>query len=164
VVGQPLLRVERNRDFLRLGFTGRSRERACVSVWIAYVVLVVSGRKPQRLTHVSRATKLMACPGRLAIRTRIQDHASAKHARIRAGLNQLLTRASSPVNSGLRRITGIGVSAGAIRRDQSRRTTLRRELLIFKPPLYSINPSFRNFFMKKLTRERVVPTISASVS
>jgi hypothetical protein len=51
-----------------------------------------------------------------------------------------------------------------VRRDQSRRTTLRRELLTFNPPLYSINPSFRNLFMKKLTRERVVPTISARVS
>jgi hypothetical protein len=50
------------------------------------------------------------------------------------------------------------------RRSQSRKTTLRRELLIFKPPLYSMNPSFRNLFMKKFTRERVVPTISASVS
>ena len=49
-------------------------------------------------------------------------------------------------------------------RDHSRSTTLRRELLIFKPPLYSMNPSFRNLFMKKFTRERVVPTISASVS
>jgi hypothetical protein len=29
--------------------------------------------------------------------------------------------------------------------------------------LYSMNPSFRNLFMKKFTRERVVPTISASV-
>ena len=48
--------------------------------------------------------------------------------------------------------------------DQSRKTTLRRELLIFRPPLYSMKPSFRNLFMKKFTRERVVPTISASVS
>ena len=31
-------------------------------------------------------------------------------------------------------------------------------------PLYSMNPRSRNLFMKKLTRERVVPTISASVS
>ena len=31
-------------------------------------------------------------------------------------------------------------------------------------PLYSIKPSFRNLFMKKLTRDRVVPIISASVS
>ena len=32
------------------------------------------------------------------------------------------------------------------------------------PPLYSINPSLRKRFIKKLTRERVVPTISARVS
>ena len=43
-------------------------------------------------------------------------------------------------------------------------TTLRRELLISRPPLYSMSPSFLNLFMKKLTRERVVPIISASVS
>src|SRR5687767_395988 len=53
--------------------------------------------------------------------------------------------------------------ASRVRR-QSRSTTLRRELLIFKPPLYSMKPSFRNLFMKKFTRERVVPIISASVS
>jgi hypothetical protein len=44
------------------------------------------------------------------------------------------------------------------------RTTLRSELLIWSPPLYLMKPSFLNLFMKKLTRERVVPTISASVS
>ena len=60
-------------------------------------------------------------------------------------------------------------SAGADRshgaaRVQSRSTTLRSELLILSSPLYSINPSFRNLFMKKFTRDRVVPTISASVS
>ena len=32
------------------------------------------------------------------------------------------------------------------------------------PPLYLMKPSFRNLFMKKLTRDRVVPIISASVS
>src|SRR4249919_682648 len=32
------------------------------------------------------------------------------------------------------------------------------------PPLYVMKPSFRNLFMKKLTRARVVPIISASVS
>ena len=32
------------------------------------------------------------------------------------------------------------------------------------PPLYSMKPSFLNLFMKKLTRDRVVPIISASVS
>jgi hypothetical protein len=48
--------------------------------------------------------------------------------------------------------------------NHSRRSTLSSELLTFKPPLYSMNPSFRNLFMKKFTLERVVPTISASVS
>lgn len=32
------------------------------------------------------------------------------------------------------------------------------------PPLYSMKPSFRNLFIKKLMRDRVVPTISAKVS
>jgi hypothetical protein len=32
------------------------------------------------------------------------------------------------------------------------------------PLMYSIKPSFRNLFMKNLTRDRVVPIISASVS
>ena len=31
-------------------------------------------------------------------------------------------------------------------------------------PLYSMKPSFLNLFMKKLTRDRVVPIISASIS
>ena len=43
-------------------------------------------------------------------------------------------------------------------------TTVRRDWLISIPPLYLMNPSFRNLFMNKLTRERVVPIISASVS
>jgi hypothetical protein len=41
---------------------------------------------------------------------------------------------------------------------------LKSELLTLSPPLYSMNPSLRNVFMKKFTRDRVVPTISASVS
>ena len=41
---------------------------------------------------------------------------------------------------------------------------LSRELLTLRPPLYSMNPSFLNLFMKKFTRERVAPIISASVS
>src|SRR5688572_5191436 len=49
-------------------------------------------------------------------------------------------------------------------RDQSCRTMLRRELLILRPPLYSMSPSFLNLFMKKFTLARVVPIISASVS
>jgi hypothetical protein len=44
------------------------------------------------------------------------------------------------------------------------RTTLKRELLIWISPLYLMKPSFRNLFMKKFTRERVVPIISASIS
>ena len=47
---------------------------------------------------------------------------------------------------------------------QSCRTRLSSELFTLSPPLYSISPSLRNLFMKKFTRERVVPTISASVS
>ena len=39
-----------------------------------------------------------------------------------------------------------------------------RESWILRPPLYSMKPSFLNLFMKKFTRERVVPIISASVS
>jgi hypothetical protein len=58
---------------------------------------------------------------------------------------------------GSRRLRGDGVP-------QSRSTTLRSELLIFNTPSYSMNPSRRNLFMKKFTRERVVPIISASVS
>src|ERR1700674_5958431 len=44
------------------------------------------------------------------------------------------------------------------------RTTLRRELLTWISPLYWMKPSFLNLFMKKLTRDRVVPIISASIS
>ena len=49
---------------------------------------------------------------------------------------------------------------------QSWRTTLSSEPLILmgRSPLYSMKPSFLNLFKKKFTRERVVPTISASVS
>ena len=69
----------------------------------------------------------------------------------------------SVVNSREPRIQPHGASLGPTLA-QSCRTTLRRELWIFRPPLYSMNPSLRNLFMKKLTRERVVPTISARSS
>ena len=49
-------------------------------------------------------------------------------------------------------------------RTQSCRTTLKSALSTVSVPLYLMNPSFRNLFMKTLTRDRVVPTISASVS
>ena len=44
------------------------------------------------------------------------------------------------------------------------RTTFSSELWTSIPPLYLMKPSLRNLFMKKLTRDRVVPLISASVS
>src|ERR1039458_1611078 len=50
---------------------------------------------------------------------------------------------------------------------QSCRTTLRRDLLIRSPRSlrpYSMKPSFLNLFINRFTRDRVVPTISASVS
>jgi hypothetical protein len=56
---------------------------------------------------------------------------------------------------------GFGV---ARRIAQSCRTTLRRDLLMWISPLYWIKPSFLNLFMKKLTRDRVVPIMSASMS
>jgi len=76
----------------------------------------------------------------------------------RRGSLRLLTRVK-PTRNHVRGLEGI-----VFRRTigQSRRTTLSRELLIFSVPLYSMNPSFLNLFMKKFTRVRVVPTISAS--
>ncbi len=44
------------------------------------------------------------------------------------------------------------------------RTTVSNDLLTLIVPLYSMNPSLRNLFMKKLMRDRVVPTMLASVS
>ena len=43
------------------------------------------------------------------------------------------------------------------------KTTVNNALLTLILPLYSINPNFLNLFIKKFTRERVVPTIPASV-
>ncbi len=48
--------------------------------------------------------------------------------------------------------------------DHSCRKIFRRELCTRISPLYSMNPSFLKRFMKKLTRERVVPIISANTS
>jgi hypothetical protein len=42
-------------------------------------------------------------------------------------------------------------------------TTFNNALWTLIRPLYSMNPSRRNLFMKKLTRERVVPIIFANV-
>ena len=46
----------------------------------------------------------------------------------------------------------------------SYKTTFNKELWTSSFPLYSIKPNLRNLFMKKLTRDRVVPIISAIVS
>jgi predicted acyltransferase len=46
----------------------------------------------------------------------------------------------------------------------SYKITFNKELWTSIFPLYSIKPNLRNLFMKKLTRDRVVPIISASVS
>ena len=48
--------------------------------------------------------------------------------------------------------------------DHSRNRTLINELWTSRWPLYSMKPNFLNLFMKILTRGRVVPMISASVS
>jgi len=39
----------------------------------------------------------------------------------------------------------------------SRKTMFNKELWTSSFPLYSIKPNLRNLFMKKLTRDRVVP-------
>jgi hypothetical protein len=44
------------------------------------------------------------------------------------------------------------------------KTTVNNDLLTLILPLYSIKPSFLNLFMKKFTRDRVVPIMLASVS
>jgi hypothetical protein len=44
------------------------------------------------------------------------------------------------------------------------KTMFNKELWTSSFPLYSIKPNLRNLFMKKLTRDRVVPIISASIS
>jgi hypothetical protein len=49
-------------------------------------------------------------------------------------------------------------------RPYSCKTTVSKDLLTLILPLYSMKPSFLNLFMKKFTRERVVPIIFASVS
>src|SRR6266545_2652098 len=60
---------------------------------------------------------------------------------------------SAPIASFLVLISGL-----------SCKTTFNKELRTSSFPLYSMKPNLRNLFMKKLTRDRVVPIISASVS
>ncbi len=54
--------------------------------------------------------------------------------------------------------------AGALSELIVQNHTLSSDLCTRIRPSYSIKPSLRNRFMKKLTRERVVPIITASVS
>lgn len=61
-------------------------------------------------------------------------------------------------------MTTIAKNSAATSAAYSCRRTLNNELWTFRAPLYSMKPSFLNLFMKKLTRGRVVPIISASVS
>ena len=53
---------------------------------------------------------------------------------------------SAPIASSLVLISGL-----------SCKTTFNKELWTSSFPLYSIKPNLRNLFMKKLTRDRVVP-------
>src|SRR5208283_5863767 len=57
-----------------------------------------------------------------------------------------------------------GKSAQEPQHPHSCRKMLRRELWTRISPLYSTKPSFLKRFIKKLTRDRVVPIISANVS
>ena len=80
-------------------------------------------------------------------------------------------RADSPRISGLREVD---LSCAPLHRallhgfclisSLSCNTTFSKELCTSSFPLYSMNPNLRNLFMKKLTRDRVVPIISASIS
>ena len=59
----------------------------------------------------------------------------------------------------------VGVLASLVRTSGlSYKITFNKVLWTSIFPLYSIKPNLRNLFMKKLTRDRVVPIISASVS
>ena len=57
----------------------------------------------------------------------------------------------------------MGGSAECLPGNWSCRITFSNDLFTRMRPLYSIKPNLRNRFIKKLTRDRVVPIISASV-
>jgi hypothetical protein len=87
-------------------------------------------------------------------------HTSPEEGRVRPCYS---TRPRSRVTSNAAGSTpSSGVLAKALE-VQSRRITRNSELFTCKPPLYLMNPSLRNLFMKKLTRLRVVPIMPASV-
>src|ERR1700745_3458214 len=60
--------------------------------------------------------------------------------------------------------SGCAPNVGDDLRTYSCKTTVSSDLLTLILPLYSMKPSFLNLFMKKFTRERVVPTMLARVS
>ena len=111
----------------------------------------------RRYLQKFRSTLLKLFPG-LTIRQRKElQRALAKATRGGAGRGRSLAK-KGPVPSSLRVWCEIGLSVlnnlllgrarGSFSSGQSRRTTLRRELLIFSVPLYSMNPSLLNLFMK----------------
>lgn len=73
----------------------------------------------------------------------------------RRGLAELVRLLGASATPGLN-----ALSSGV----RSCKITFRRDLCTRIRPLYSRKPSLRNRFMKKLTRDRVVPIISANVS
>ena len=89
-----------------------------------------------------------------------------------AGFRTVVSAAIRPSHVNCRRpLAGVlfsfaqgGLAGRAGRALQSWRTTLNSAGFTLMPPLYSMKPSLRNLFMKKLTRPRVVPTISANAS
>ena len=78
--------------------------------------------------------------------------------RTQHGRRALATGRTHPV------ISSPSPSSMRTERGSSWRTTLKSELCTSRCPLYSMKPSFLNLFMKWLTRDRVVPIISARVS
>jgi hypothetical protein len=78
---------------------------------------------------------------------------------------RLVTRASRAWRSKFTQIRDPAKGSIGLRQPRySCRKMFRRELWTRISPLYSMNPNFLKRFMKKLTRERVVPIISANVS
>jgi len=74
-------------------------------------------------------------------------------------------RNSRPPASRITKVQRFGPLAGSGSISSlSCKTTLNKELRTSSFPLYSMKPNLRNLFMKKLTRARVVPIISANVS
>src|SRR3954452_2083917 len=120
----------------------------------------------RRRSSIRRGSESVVRNAGGAWRSRFVEHVGSAPLRARA------RRPATPhlAGSSDRRRSGGGClvvfTAPVIARDrnQSCSTILSSELLTLRPPLYSMSPSLRNLFMKKFTRERVAPIISASVS